>query len=64
MERMVMCALVALSGASIGYADNKQDACVRSAFDVHLEGIDQLSKTEQNKNIHKSRINRLNKADR
>jgi hypothetical protein len=42
MERMVICALVALSGASIGYADDEQAACLRSAFDVHLEAKTKL----------------------
>ncbi|MCJ2876519.1 hypothetical protein JUM41_19915 [Rhizobium pusense] len=37
MKRMVICALMVLSGASIVHADDEQAACLRSAFDAHLE---------------------------
>lgn len=37
MKRTVICALVVLCGASIVHAADEQTACLRSAFDAHLE---------------------------
>lgn len=42
MKRMAISALVALCGASIGYADDEQTVCLRSAFDTHLEAKQKL----------------------
>ncbi|KEQ08058.1 hypothetical protein [Pseudorhizobium pelagicum] len=42
MKRTVICAFVVLSGASIGYADDQQTACLSSALDTHLAATTKL----------------------